>query len=232
MEKTGRFADWYIFIPTIIGTAAAYYILFGGKNMDLGGWIAVVVALIGVIGTLIVEFLQLKRDGKTIDGINATANNTDKTTSMMQQAIQGIENTTSKTHEKIISSVSENIDSIRARNDKIDFIVKEFEYHKRIKNEFSEGASGRDIILAGITAVYEENARLNNQHRDDREALMDLLRKNAELQVTIGKLSQQVEDLKKAQTKSSEVEHPQPNMQDNSSGRKSLDEERDEPDFN
>ena len=61
----------YTYLPIVICTAAAYCILFGGNRMDTAEWIAIVVALIGVVGALMVNCYQLRRDGKTIEGIDS-----------------------------------------------------------------------------------------------------------------------------------------------------------------
>ena len=66
----------YTYLPIVICTAAAYCILLGGNYMNIAEWIAIVGSLIGVAGALVINYFQLRRDGKTIDGISS---NTEKT---------------------------------------------------------------------------------------------------------------------------------------------------------
>lgn len=199
---------WLACLPTWIGTIIAFFMIWGGSNMELIEWGSVLVALISGVITLIVALFQLKRDGKTIDAISATTSNTDTTTSVMKPMVERIDEQVSKTHDTLISSVSHDIAAIGERNSKIDYIYTELEYHQRLNREFSENAAGRDSLLAGINAVYAENARLNQLHHSDQEKIIRLIAEN-------GKLQTKADQLEKAlQRERSKNQPPRPRSRD------------------
>lgn len=164
----------YTYLPIVICTAAAYCILFGGNRMDTAEWITIVVALIGVVGALLVNYYQLRRDGKTIDGISSN-------TSEIHPTVKNINNNTEKTKEVILESIAPLLSKIEERNSKIDSIAAEVEYQKRLKSDFSTSASGKEVLIAGIQTVFEENARLNLQHKSDEEKIKALTSENRSL---------------------------------------------------
>ena len=161
------------FIPLWAGVGCALSVLCGGENIS-SGHIAILVAIIGVIGTLIVTFLQLKRDGETINSIGS--NTTD-----MKPRVENIEKDVEKAKDTLIESVKPSLKDISDRNEKIDQIYKEIEYHKRLQQELSENALGHDSLLAGINAVYAENARLNQSYRVAKETIIRLTNENSKL---------------------------------------------------
>ena len=195
---------WIAGLPVWIGTIIALLMIWRRSNMTPIEWSAVLVALISGVITLIMTLLQLKRDGKTIDNISTTTSNTDTTTSVMKPMVERIDAQVCQTHHTLISTVSHDIAAIGERNSKIDFIHKELEYQQRLNREFSENAVGRDSLLAGINAVYAENARLNQLHRGDQETIIRLIAEN-------GKLQTKVEQLEKAlQCERSSSQPPEP----------------------
>ena len=159
MERRAGVA-WYTYLPIVICTAAAYCILLGGNHMNIAEWIAIVGSLIGVAGALVINYFQLRRDGKTIDGISSN---------------------TKKTYEVIFESITPLLSKIEERNSKIDSIAAEVEYQKRLKSDFSTSASGKEVLIAGIQTVFEENARLNLQHKSDEEKIAALISENRSL---------------------------------------------------
>ena len=168
------------FIPLWLGAGCGLSILYGGEYMN-SGQIAILVAIIGVIGTLVVAYLQLRRDGNTINSIGSDTTN-------MKPRVENIEKNVEKTKDALIESVKPSLKDIVERNEKIDEIYKEIEYHQRLKQEFSENAFGRDNLLAGINTIYAENARLNQLHHADQEQIIRLINEN-------GKLKEKIENL-------------------------------------
>ncbi len=186
MKQHKNESAWIVYMPIIICLLAAYSVLFCAhgeeKYMTVAEWVAIAVGLIGVVGTLIVALLQLKRDGKTIDSISSTTTGIDKDTAIVKVEVQTISTN--------VSSILPNINTLTASTSKLDFIAQEFEYQKRIKQEFSENAGGRDFLLAGISSIYEENARLAQLHREDQETVVKLV-------AQVGNLSRRVTQLEK-----------------------------------
>ena len=141
----------------------------------------ILAALITVIGKQFSQSKQFKRDGKTIDGISSD-------TSDMKSKMQRIDDNAGKSRDLLVESVNPALEKIKERNAKIDFIAGEMEYQKRMKSSLSESASGRDSVLASISVVYEENARLNEQYRRAQERIIHLSVENNQLQEKVTSL--------------------------------------------
>lgn len=173
MERRALVA-WYTYLPILICTAATYCILLGGNYMNTTEWVTIVGSLIGVAGALVINYFQLRRDGKTIDGISSN-------TSEIHPTVKNINNNTEKTNKAIFESITPLLSKIEERNSKIDSIAAEVEYQKRLKSDFSTSASGKEVLIAGIQTVFEENARLNLQHKSDEEKIKALTSENRSL---------------------------------------------------
>lgn len=149
--------------------------------MNTTEWVTIVGSLIGVAGAIVINYFQLRRDGKTIDGISSN-------TSEIRPTVKNINNNTEKTNKVIFESITPLLSKIEERNSKIDSIAAEVEYQKRLKSDFSTSASGKEVLIAGIQTVFEENARLNLQHKSDEEKIATLLLENSSLTIQIEKL--------------------------------------------
>lgn len=140
----------------------------------IGAAAVVIAALIAGVVALIGQWRQLKQDGKTIDSIQ-------KNTDLLSPLANRIHEDSAKSKDVLVETVVPKMTDIGARNQKIDFIASELAYHKRLKNDLSKGAGGRDTTLASINKVYEENARLNSQYTGAQEQLMRLMGENSSL---------------------------------------------------
>ena len=97
----------------------------------------VIAALIAGAVALIGQWRQLKRDEKTIVS----------TLSEIKPKIDNIDHRTEK------------------QSEKIDILVADVEYRKRLEASFPKGVSGKEMIRAGTTAMLEENENLLRQYR-------------------------------------------------------------------
>lgn len=169
-------------IPITVGTVLAYTVLFAGRGMENSWWISIVVALIGVVGTLISVFLQLRRDGKSIDRIDSRSVH-----------IPNIDDNTKKSKDILVESLKPNIEYLKNKSDKIDYIAKEVEYQQRVKNSISGNISGnKDILLQGINLLYESNASLNQSLAEARAKCSMLEMENANLKNEIADLNRKL----------------------------------------
>lgn len=149
---------YYAWFIIIICTISSYLILFGGTEMDAKGWISLVVAVIGVCGSVIMALLQLKRDGKNIDRI-------DSCTSEMKPTVQSIHRVTEKTQDFLRDSIRPSLGAIQQKADKIDSIADGFREFKRLEAYYSDGLVCRDVLLSQMSAVFAENTRLNEKSK-------------------------------------------------------------------
>ncbi len=181
-----RKIQWYTLAPIVVCIILAYCILLGGDSMPTEGWVSILVAIIGVIGTLIVTFIQLKRDGKTIGSIHTTTAGIDKTV-----AAVGVR---AETIQVGVTTMGEKVAVIKEQTGKIDSIAKEIEILSRLRSETSNSGVRPDILLASMTTVFEENARLNTQLQDRNKEIR-------QLQIKISGLEAKVNELENARSR-------------------------------
>ena len=144
----------------------------GGMNMEAGLW-AVVLAIIGLIGSTWYQYAASKRDIKPLSGIQSH-------TSEMKPRIENIDDNTKKSRDILVKKIKPGINDIQRQQDsfgdqlkKIDYVVKEFEYQNRLKNEYSKEIN-KDILTAGINMVYEKNAMLEKTLHEKEQKIYDM----------------------------------------------------------
>lgn len=183
---TRRTSIWQLFLPSWMCTMFLLFLLWEDSDMNMTQWIALIVALVTVAGTLIAAFWQLKRDGKTIDGISSD-------TSHMKPQIDQIGKNTERVKDIVIERIQPAMASIEHSGSKIDFIAGEIEYQKRLKKDLSPEFQNRDRILAEIQAVYAKNAALNQQNIDFQNRNLNLMRQNEQLRAQISQLQAELQ---------------------------------------
>lgn len=126
--------------------------------------------IIAGIVTLIVQSKQLKRDGRVIDETKAIATD-------IQPKVNSIDYRTEKQLEKI------------------DVLVAEVDYRKRVEANFPSGLSGRDLIHAGTQKLIDEGAERNLQYQElslkyqqAQNRIMELNAENSQLRSQVAEL--------------------------------------------
>lgn len=126
--------------------------------------------IIAGIVTLIVQSKQLKRDGRVIDETKAIATD-------IQPKVNNIDYRTEKQLEKI------------------DILVAEVDYRKRVEANFPSGLSGRDLIHAGTQKLIDEGAERNLQYQElslkyqqAQNRIMELNAENSQLRSQVAEL--------------------------------------------
>lgn len=178
-------------IPLFFSALAVLWLALTEDNMNTANWIAIVVALIGVTGSLAANFFQLKRDGKTITNI-------DRTTSETKPQIKGIEESAKKVRDVLIEEIRPEVKQLSSANTKLDYITKEIDYQKRIKADISSAVNDSAYLIAGINKVYEENARLARECAAQKESLRILTFEKADLIKENRELKTELENYRKA----------------------------------
>lgn len=128
-------------------------------------------ALITGVVTLIVLFVQTKRDGKTIVETKAIASD-------VQPKINNIDYRTEK------------------QSEKIDVLVADVDYRKRVEANFPGGLSGRDMLQTGAQRLLEEGAELNQKYQELSLKYQQAQIRIMELCVENSQLRSQVAELK------------------------------------
>lgn len=183
----GQSRKYYFLIPIVISQICAYAILFtdngGIKFMDgvIIALIGVIAAIGGVIGTGVFNYMQLKRDGKTINQI-------ENATSRMDPTVKNINDNTKDSRDILIKNINPTLNTLEKQQnafdgklDKIDYVVKEFEYQKRLKEQYSSGLN-KDVIQGEIDAVYVRNAMLEQRVNEKEKTIAELAFQNKSLQ--------------------------------------------------
>lgn len=136
----------------------------------------IVAALITGIVTLIVQIVQLKRDGKMI-------NETKTIASDIQPKINNIDYRTEK------------------QSEKLEVLVADVDYRKRLEARFPDGLSGRDMLQAGAQKLMEEGAELNHKYQElslkyqqSQNRIMELNAENSQLRIQVTELRIKLQD--------------------------------------
>ena len=181
-------------MPLAFSAVAVFWLALKEDNMNVSDWLAIVVALIGVIGALIANLIQLKRDGKTITNI-------DSTTSEAKTQIKSIDENTKKVRDVIVEEIRPEVKQISSANSKLDYITGEIEYQRRIKSDVSSAVNDSAYLIAGINKVYEENARLSRECAAQKESIRVLTFENANLVKENSRLKNELEAYQQAHRK-------------------------------
>ena len=199
-----------IAFPAIIGMILAYIILImdGTKGeldyMDWGKVIAIIVALIGVAGTIYVSNRQLKRDGETITKIYDKAEN-------IKPKMDIVDERTKETNDYLIKQFAvthrDMLKDIETAKNNVEVISDEVKRQKAIREQYDK------YIKSGIDKVYEENATLTSHIKElsikneELQYKTEILRsRNKNLEQENERLQTEVESLKR-QVRSKERNH-------------------------
>lgn len=136
----------------IITLIISYLVLYGEDFSMQTGIIALVVAVIGVIGAILANFFQYKKDSNTIGTVK-------QDTALILPKAENIERDTRETHNLLIGTLDAKIDKLVTGNDKIDFIFDEINYKKRLESEYA-GVVEKDRVVASVDKIFKDNANL------------------------------------------------------------------------
>lgn len=168
-------------LPIIICTIIAEIIVFTKGEEKMWDYTAILVAIVGVIGTLIATYLQLKKDTNKLLEVKSD-------TSHMSPQIDNINETTKDTNKYLTRTIDKKIDDLMKSNDdisadgrkmseEIQFMADELRYKKRIDSEYL-GQVSKEMIQSGIETLYEENVRLTVNLKEYKEKNSALQREN------------------------------------------------------
>lgn len=136
----------------IITLIISYLVLYGEDFSMQTDIIALLVAIIGVIGAILANFFQYKKDSNTIGTVK-------QDTALILPKAENIERDTRETHNLLIGNLDAKIDKLITGKDKIDFIFDEINYKKRLESEY-KGVVEKDRVVASVDKIFEDNANL------------------------------------------------------------------------
>jgi len=136
--------------------------------------VAIVVAVVGAAAGIWAQAVQFKRDSGKLDGVKTD-------TVEMKPNVSYIREDTTKLRDKLLPTVQ----IVGEIGSGVDQLVNELNYQKRMKSEVAGALTSSDYLIQGINTIYEENARLANALRQERQ-------RNHELQLRINVLESQL----------------------------------------
>ena len=168
-------------LPAIICTVIAEMIVFTKGEEKMWDYTAILVAIVGVFGTLIGTYLQLKKDTNKLLEVKSD-------TSHMSPQVDNIHDTTKDTNLYLTRTIDKKIDDLMKSNDdisadgqrmssEIQFVAEELRYKKRLDSEYL-GQVSKAMIQSGIDTLYEENIRLTVKLKEYEEKNSILQREN------------------------------------------------------
>ena len=151
------------------------YVSLEGTAMSTEGTIAIVVALIGVAGGIWVQIVQFKKDSGKISSIKSD-------TQEMKPTINNIDDNVKTMQKDVMRDLTPKIDRITGIESDTRVLVDELNYQKRLKSELSGKALNKDYFIGKINELYEENARLSMQLKEQIHSNQNLIMENSLLQ--------------------------------------------------
>lgn len=150
----------------------AVYSFLGGYKMDKGiiitSAVAIVVAIISLIGTIISNTKALKRDTKNAflqgDETRSAIKDVKADTSDVKPKIDNINKNTDKIRDEVVEKIIPSLTGFKEASAKINDIHKDMEYKQKLKNDVSPTLYDKDKFLTGIERLYEDNAKLVSEN--------------------------------------------------------------------
>ncbi|WP_097006830.1 hypothetical protein [Lacrimispora amygdalina] len=183
MRKTLPFYTFLPIIGSMIGLLIVTLSEEGGKSTKMD--IAVIVAVIGVVGSLLgvaggiwSQVVLFKKDSNKIGEVKAD-------TSEMKPQVSNIDDNVKKVRDEVVERIVPGISNATKSGDKlltdVGKLVAELEFQKRLKSELSGTLTTPDYLLEGINSIYEDNALLNRSIKDKERKIRELARENRDL---------------------------------------------------
>ncbi|WOO35749.1 hypothetical protein R2R35_18385 [Anaerocolumna sp. AGMB13020] len=167
-------------IPIIIGFILCLILLYGGKESMNNGYWALVVALISVAGTLVAHLISFRKDSNKIGSVK-------EDTSKMTPQVNNIDENTKKIRDQVIEQIIPSINQFKDSRIGISELVEDLRYQKRLKQETLPYVNNMDTFISGIKNVYDVNARLAFELKEEREKTQFLTLENNQLKAELYK---------------------------------------------
>lgn len=175
----------YIIVSTITALAIwliAYNVYDGGIDMDKGSIVAIIIAIVGLIGSVLGDLIQSKKQGDVTTKVHAD-------TSEMKPQVTNIEKISEKIPDEVVEKLAPNIQTVSSMSSKVDEIYTEVEHRKRTRYELSTVVQTKDYFVEGIEQLYAKNSQLEGENRTLRQQLKQAQEQNQFLSDKLSELS-------------------------------------------
>ena len=195
MEQKDRF-PWEL-LPWIVVVLSIFnmwrMIFMNISDIPAGVWAAVIgaaatvgAAIIAGAVALIGQWRQAKNDGEVIKGINSD-------TKDMQPKVGNIDTT--------VKAMADNVIRIEDRSKQISSIATAVESFKFLKDNTSDKAISPEVLLAQMSSVFEDRARLEAQHKIDQKKIIELTMQKKALEEQYQSLRAEIRIMKREHPK-------------------------------
>ena len=196
-----------------IMVSLTYMIIGGDESMEIGSWVALIVAIIGVASGIWMQVIQFRKDAQRIDGVNKTSENIKNDTTKMKPKIDEIKNTTKETNDSVTKHIQPNINHLLASvqgelKDKITLLSDDLKLRQRLESEY-KGIRSRTMIEGGIKELYEENAILTVKNRELNEQVEHLTLENEQYRTRNIQLEEKIQELESYRQPQTNQIHPE-----------------------
>lgn len=175
--------------------------------MEWSGWIAIVVALLGIAGGIWTQIIQFKKDARQIDNLKSDVGNVKVDTGTMLPTLQYTDENVKKIRDHVVEKIYPAVSAVQNSSEKssaqLQRLIDELNYQERCRENASNAVENRDYFIAGIDNLYAENMALNQQVKElmhersmDRQELHKLQIENTKLRDEKLQLEKKIEFLR------------------------------------
>lgn len=175
-----------IIISTIVALAIcliAFDASNGGMDMDKGSIVAIIIAIVGLIGSVLGDLIQSKKQGDVTTKVHGD-------TAEMKPQVKNIEKMSGKIPDDVVEKLAPNIQTISSMSSKVDEIYTEIEHRKRTRYELSTVVQTKEYFVEGIEQLYAKNGQLEGENRALRQQLRKAQEQNQFLSDKLSELSE------------------------------------------
>ena len=134
--------------------------------MDVAGWIAVIVAFVGVAGGIWMQVIQFKKDAKQIGDVNNNVGRVNQHVGKVDSTLSEAKPEIKLTNENVKMLVNDMLRTVLpgiGKLDGLDTLVEAHKLDEKIKQQKSETLMDPSFLRGSIDLLYTENARLKGQ---------------------------------------------------------------------
>lgn len=164
MENTGK----YIILICVLSAIGLIIFSNGGNFMETAGWIAIVVALVGVAGGIWAQVVQFMKDRQRIEDVNKTSAGVKQDTGIIMPLTENIDANVKEIKSDLqkgdLKNLWENFvqrkDNIDKTISSIDELISAKRNDEMLRQRLSSTISDPAYIQNAVRLVYEKNAAL------------------------------------------------------------------------
>lgn len=133
------------------------------------GTVAIVVAIIGAVATIIGLIITTIKDSNKVSSVK-------EDTIVIKPDVSVIKNDVNKVKDNVIENIVPSLKNTEKASNfisgKVDELYNEMNYHKRLQTELKENIKHKDYFIDGIEALYQTNGLLSAENNELKKQLL------------------------------------------------------------